>query len=140
MLAWQIYISTEKNINEDASIDASFASWATGLGGDQWIKDLVKANKAQILKESCGYPNYYTAKAKYIIPLIIKDLPQYNGFFVIGEDYVLNGKKNWDIKLEKTKLATITPNKLLYIETLDKANVQSGYSQPLVNGIQGLAL
>ena len=54
MLAWQIYISTEKNINEDASIDASFASWATGLGGDQWIKGLVKANKAQILKESCG--------------------------------------------------------------------------------------
>ena len=84
-------------MNEDASIAASYASWVTGLGGDQWIKDLVTANKAQRLKDSCGYPNYYTAKAQDIIPLITKDLPQYNGFFVIGEDYVLNGKKNWDI-------------------------------------------
>ncbi len=105
-----------------------------------FILESTTPNKAQILKESCGYPNYYTAKAQDIIPLITKDLPQYNGFFVIGEDYVLNGKKNWDIKLDKTKLATITPNKLLYIETWDRANVQSGYSQPLVNGIQGLAL
>jgi len=121
MLGWQIYISTEKNMNEDASIAASFASWITGLGGDQWIKDLVTANKAQRLKDSCGYPNYYTAKAQDIIPLITKDLPQYNGFFVIGEDYVLNGKKNWDIKLDKARLATITPNKLLYIETWDES-------------------
>jgi hypothetical protein len=87
------------------------------IDGYRCIKGLVTANKAQILKESCGYPNYYTAKAQDIIPLITKDLHQYNGFFVIGEDYVLNGKTNWDIKLDKTKIATITPNKVLYIET-----------------------
>ena len=121
MLGWQIYISTEKNMNEDASIAASIASWVTGLGGDQWIKDLVTANKAHRLKDSCGYPNYYTAKAQDVIPLITKDLPKYNGFFVIGEDYVLNGKKNWDIKLDKARLATIAPNKLLYIETWDES-------------------
>jgi len=121
MLGWQIFICTEKNLNEDASTATSVASWVTGLGGDQWIKDLVTANKAQRLKDSCGYPNYYTAKAKDILPLITKDLPQYNGFFVIGEDFLLNGKKNWDIKLDKPRLATITPNKLLYVETWDSS-------------------
>jgi hypothetical protein len=42
MLAWQIYIITEKNINEDAYIAASFASWATDLEETSGLRDWLK--------------------------------------------------------------------------------------------------
>jgi hypothetical protein len=121
MLGWQIYIGTQKSRNQSLADHSAIAKWTTGLGGDRWLSELVQTGRAEKLKESCGYPDFYVSKAKYIVPLISKDLPQYDGFFVVGTDYVLNSKGNWDITIDQAKLSALSPEQTLYIEAWDES-------------------
>jgi hypothetical protein len=62
MLGWQIIIRKQ-------SSETSLASWTAGLGGTDWLDNLVKENKAKHLGGN-GYPISYAAKAGEILPLL----------------------------------------------------------------------
>src|SRR5262249_38147557 len=73
MLGWHISIYKQK----DGSLlpgtavtpkGPRLAVWQTGLGGLDWLDELVKANKAISLGENCGYPCRYTATAECLVP------------------------------------------------------------------------
>ena len=71
MLGWHISVYRQQ---DGGSAPASFgaptstrlAVWQTGLGGLDWIDDLVKQQKAILLGQN-GYPTEYTATAAHVV-------------------------------------------------------------------------
>lgn len=79
MLGWNIdvYRQTDGGASPATAKSpegARLAVWQTGLGGLDWIDELVKAGKAIDLGGN-GYPCRYTAPAKYLIPQISDEPP-----------------------------------------------------------------
>ena len=92
MLGWEIYIH---RLNSDPSLETTkftqesvVAHWRAGLGGYDWIKALVKENKAKALGGN-GYPFLFSAKFHVLQPVILNGAPSHSGPLVIGDDYVL---------------------------------------------------
>lgn len=92
MLGYWISISTLKPEEWDAEshIDrkkAVLADWETGVGGIDWLENLVKEGKATRLL-SDGYPNRYTSTADIVLPLMMGDAikPVDNGIWIFGND------------------------------------------------------
>jgi hypothetical protein len=121
MLGWEIFITRKEPGLNEPSAESSLASWKTGLNGDNWLRDLVKQGLAQDLGSNGGYPHLYSAKAKEIIPIISRGAPAYKGGLVVGEDYVLDGGKNWDININQSKLSKCDPDDVLIIEAWDQS-------------------
>jgi len=79
MLGWNIGVYKLKDGGESPATaesheGARLAIWQTGLGGLDWLDELVKAGKAINLGGN-GYPYRYTVTAENIIPRIIETPP-----------------------------------------------------------------
>lgn len=78
MLGWHISVYRQGDGGVSPATAQSpegtrLAVWQTGVGGLDWLKELVKEGKAIDLGGN-GYPSRYTAITEYLIPLII-DVP-----------------------------------------------------------------
>ena len=113
MLGWQVFVINESDVDKKSMI-----SWSTGFDGLAWLDELVKQGLAQDLGGS-GYPNKYSGKASIILPKIVPSLPSYEGKLVIGDDYVLEVGKNWEIKINQSKIDACEPDQQLTIEVWD---------------------
>jgi hypothetical protein len=113
MLGWQVFV-----LNESDAEGESLISWSTGFDGLSWLDELVKQGLAQDLGGN-GYPNKYIVKASIILPKIVPSLPSYEGKLVIGDDYVLEAGKNWEIKIRQSKIDACSPDEILLIEAWD---------------------
>jgi hypothetical protein len=111
MLGWQVYLKRDS--------DALIAAWCVGLGGLDWLDDLVKQGLAEDLGGN-GYPCYYSAKAEIILPKIISSPPiNENAKVTLGEDYILDTKDSWDVKINQNQIKNCQPDEILTIEAWD---------------------
>jgi hypothetical protein len=117
MLGWEVIVQKESDVNQAGQ---SLMSWTTGLGGLSWLDELVKQGLAQDLGGN-GYPNKYSGHASIILPKIVPVLPNYEGKFVIGDGYVLEGGENWAIKINQPKIDACSPDEKLLIEAWDRS-------------------
>lgn len=99
MLGWQIIIRKE-------SAETSLASWTAGLGGTDWLDDLVRNNKAKNLGGN-GYPNNYSAQASVILPLLTIELIDLIGGGII--------------RLKTDRITGCSENENLIIEAWDQS-------------------
>ena len=111
MLGWQVIISKG---------DDTLCSWSTGIGGLEWLDELVKEGKAED-QGGNGYPNLYSAKAKEILTVLSEGAPKYSGPTVIGDDYIRIGGLNDVIKIDRSKLNNCSPDDQLTIEAWDQS-------------------
>ena len=116
MLGWKIYITQESSTDKSEYL----MIWSAGIGGLDWLDQLVKDGLAQDLGGN-GYPDRYSAKAAVILPMVVPVLPNYEGKFVIGDDYVLAGGEHWGIKLNQSKIDACSPEETLIIEAWDES-------------------
>jgi hypothetical protein len=116
MLGWQIYITQESSPENSQSL----MSWCAGIGGLDWLDQLVKDGLAQDLGGN-GYPNKYSAKAAVLLPKIVPILPNNEGKFVLGDNYVLSGNEHWGIKINQSKIDACSPDEILLIEAWDES-------------------
>jgi hypothetical protein len=111
MLGWQVYVKQEP--------DTLIASWRIGMGGLDWLDSLVKQGLAQDLGGN-GYPCKYSAKAEIILPKIISSPPiNENAKVTLGDDYILDTKDSWDIKMNQDQIKNCQPSEILTIEAWD---------------------
>jgi hypothetical protein len=116
MLGWKIYITQESSTDKSKSL----MSWSSGIGGLDWLDQLVKDGLAQDLGGN-GYPCKYSAKAGVILSKIAPLLPNYAGKFAIGDDNVLVGEKHWEIRVNQPKIDACSPDETLLIEAWDES-------------------
>lgn len=111
MLGWQVYVKHEP--------DTLIASWCVGIGGLDWLDELVKQGLAQELGGN-GYPCKYTAKAQAIIPKILLSPPiNKNTNPTLGDDYIIDTQDSWDVKINKEVARNYKPSEMLTIEAWD---------------------
>jgi len=96
MLGWHIsvYHQADKGSSPATTMSPTgkrLAVWQTGLGGLNWINELVEKGKAVDLGGN-GYPSRYTARAKHLIPYIKDGPPLAKKIWSSDEDDILTEK------------------------------------------------
>jgi hypothetical protein len=129
MLGWEIFIyrtdSSEPPEDWNARTkwpeECYLASWLTGLGGNDWLKQLVTKGAAKDLSDNVGYPDKYISTVGAVLPLIVDGPPEGKNPLVIGDDYVM--PENWSgkIRLNEKALALCKPDDTLLIEAWDQS-------------------
>jgi len=112
MLGWEIFVKSR---------DQTIASWMMGSSGTSWLRELVKEGKATDVAINCGYPHVFSMKARDLIPILINGIPQSGGGLVIGENYVIDGNRIWDLNINAELLANCSPDDELVIDAWDQS-------------------
>lgn len=79
MLGWHVAVYRQKEgflspAKWETPEGTRLAVWQTGIGGLDWLDELVKAGKAINLGGN-GYPGRYTANAECVVPRIMEHPP-----------------------------------------------------------------
>ena len=124
MLGWKICI--HRHVPEPYSLttrltnETVIATWVVGLGGLDWLNELVKGGKAEDF--CCGvYPDVYLVKAKNLLPKLSSVPPRKKGPLVIGDDHILPGGWIGEVKIDQAKRAECLPEEQLVIEAWDQS-------------------
>ena len=125
MLGWAIGVYRQK----DSSLSpakwetpegARLAVWQTGLGGLDWLDELVKAGKAIDLGGN-GYPNRYTANAACLLPHIMEDPPGARANWLIEAGDVVTDKWEGRTVTDPGTASLCRPDEWLLVEAWDES-------------------
>lgn len=90
------------------------ATWESGLGGIEWLEQLVKGGQAhQLLDE--GYPCRFVAAARDVLPLLASGEPPFHGAQRMSGDW-LRG-----VQLFPDRIAACSPGQVLTIDAWDRS-------------------
>src|SRR5689334_11844949 len=97
MLGWHISVYRQKDgglspATAETLHGSRLAVWQTGLGGLDWLDELVETHKAVSLGENGGYPCRYTATADCLVPHIIDTPPQARRHWALGSGDIVDEK------------------------------------------------
>jgi len=116
MLGWEILI---QRVNPERPLpERVLARWVIGPRGLDWLDQLVKEGKAELLLDG-GYPTRFAAVARDVLPKLAGAPPRHDGPLVIGEDYILPGGWPRDVRIDRDKLSACPPDEKLVIEAWD---------------------
>lgn len=122
MLGWEFFIRRQAGTaTAPRKTNAPLlASWMAGLGGTEWLDDLVSAGIAVHL-DGNGYPTRYSIPAGALVEVLGHGLPKHDGPLVIGDDYVVPGGWAGNAKIDLASLQSLAPNELLLVEAWDQS-------------------
>ena len=80
MLGWHISVFRQTDggsspATPDSKEGVRLAVWQTDVDGLKWLEELAKKGQAIELGGN-GYPNYFTAQARFIVPRIVSGPPK----------------------------------------------------------------
>jgi hypothetical protein len=116
MLGWEFFIARKT----DAPGSPALATWRAGLGGTDWLKDLVGKGLAVDLGGN-GYPDRYEISARTLVSTLAQGPPKHGGPSVIGDNYFLPEGWTSEAKIDFTRLRRLDPNEVLLVEVWDQS-------------------
>lgn len=122
MLGWYfcIYAQSDMLTNQSAANTPKLASWEAGIGGTEWLNDLVKLGQATE-NGGNGYPLRFSVSAGVLLSVLKVGLPKHDGILVIGDDYVLPSGWTGNAQIDFERLRRIDPNELLLVDAWDQS-------------------
>lgn len=125
MLGWHISVYRQQDEGTSPATAETpegkrLAVWQTGLGGLEWLKELVKAGKAIDLGGN-GYPCRYTALAQHLIAELVDNPPKANQNWTFDQgDVLLEG---WEGKtvIDRAAVADCRPDEWLLVDAWDES-------------------
>jgi hypothetical protein len=125
-LGWHISIYRQKN---DGTGPASFgaprgtrlAVWQTGLGGLEWLDDLVKKQKAIDLGGNGGYPNEYTSMAAHIVPQLRDGPPEARPVWTFDSGDIITPQWLGKTTKDPRAMEACRPDEWLIIQAWDES-------------------
>jgi hypothetical protein len=125
MLGWHISIYRQK---DGGSSPATFptpegtrlAVWQTGIGGLDWLNELVKAGKAIDLGGN-GYPCRYTAAAEYLMPMITDSPAGARDTWLREAGDVITDKWEGTTVVDSAAVTLCRPDEWLLVEAWDES-------------------
>ena len=125
MLGWHIsiYQQADKETSPATSMSPKgkrLAVWQTGLGGLDWIDELVKEGKAIDLGGN-GYPSRYTAMTAHLIPNIVNGPPLAKKTWSSDEGDILTEKWEGKTVIDQTEVANCLLDEWLLVEVFDES-------------------
>lgn len=112
MLGWWITLSTQSPNERDASPRdkaraAILAQWEVGVGGLDWIRQMVETGQAHQLKTG-GYPSRYTAHLADVC-------------VALGDGAVIKPKRGGQFDWHADRIAVCSPDQTLTIDAWDQS-------------------
>jgi hypothetical protein len=125
MLGWHISVFKQRNDGASPATAESehgtrLAVWQTGLGGLDWLEELLKAGKA-ISLGGTGYPCRYTATAEYLLPRIIETPPGARTVWVCQAGDIIADKWEGRTVVDREAATHCRPNEWLLVEAWDES-------------------
>ena len=125
MLGWHIsiYHQADKGTLPATSTSPKgkrLAVWQTGLGGLDWIDELVKERKAIDLGGN-GYPSRYTAIAEHLISHIVDGPPLAKKIWSSDEGDILTEKWEGRTVVDQAEVKNCRPDEWLMVEVFDES-------------------
>ena len=96
------------------------AVWQAGFNGPAWIFELARAGKAMDLG-GIGYPYWFTAPAREILPRIMEKPPGARDHWIANETDVFIGPWAGETKVDRAVAEKCTPDEWLIIEAWDES-------------------
>jgi len=125
MLGW--HISLYRQIDNgaapataDSPTGTRLAVWQTGLGGLDWIEELVKEGKAINLGGN-GYPCRYTATAENLIQRIGDEPPGARRIWGHDPGDILTEKWEGKTAIDRNTMTLCRPEEWLLVEAWDES-------------------
>jgi len=98
------------------------AAWQTGSAGMDWIEALLRESHGQTVWNNYGYPNRYTAQAKYICPVLLAGPPHARDIWVVGEgDIVAGPMSHRRSRFDRDAIQACAMDEWLAIEVWDES-------------------
>ena len=125
MLGWHISVYRQKdNGASPATMESPqstrIAVWQTGLGGLDWLDELVKEGKSIFLGGD-GYPLRYTATAEHLIPRIVDGPPEANAVWGHDPQDILTEKWAGKTVIDRAAITACRPDEWLLVEGFDES-------------------
>jgi hypothetical protein len=125
MLGWHISVYRQADGGASPATAESVrgervAVWQTGLGGLDWVYELVEAGRALHLGDN-GYPYWYTATAENLIPRIEAGPPEANLVWRYDEGDILTDKWEGKTVIDRAATAACRPDEWMLIEAWDES-------------------
>ena len=125
MLGWHISVYQQRDGGSSpAAFDSAqgkrLAVWQTGLGGLDWLNELVKAGKAIDLGGN-GYPCRYTATAANLLPRFIQGPPAAREHWVCEPTDIITDKWEGKTVIDHFAAAQSQGDEWLIVEAWDES-------------------
>lgn len=122
MLGWWILIQRRVPDGQDdtGTREVTVATWTVGLGGLDWLNDLVVEGRAVDLGGN-GYPDRYTITAGELRKVISAGPPRPKGPDVIGDDYFRPGNWIGRAEVNRAELDACPEQEILEVEAWDES-------------------
>lgn len=120
MLGWEILVTRQDQTASDAKVGDGtlLARWVVGLGGIDWLDELVSADQATDLGGS-GYPARWLVCAGMLRSIFRKGIAKSTDPLVIGDDYAMPSGWSQFETLEQQQLDLLDPTEALMVEAWD---------------------
>jgi hypothetical protein len=99
---------------------ARLAVWQTAWDGLRWLDELMKQEKAIDLG-GCGYPNRYTARARFLTGYVRVGPPHAKAVWSSGPQDVITDKWEGKTVLDVAESAACDPDEWLIVEAWDES-------------------
>jgi hypothetical protein len=125
MLGWHISVYKQTDGGSAPATARSpegprIAVWQTGLGGLEWLDDLVRAEKAIELPGN-GYPSRYTATAEHILPRLSPEPPLARAHWLLDAGDIVTEKWAGRTVVDRGLAEQCRPDEWLLIEAWDES-------------------
>ncbi|HMG86731.1 MAG TPA: hypothetical protein VK574_13455 [Terracidiphilus sp.] len=125
MLGWHISVYKQKDGGESPAAFATpegtrVAVWQTGIGGLDWLNELVKAGKAVDLGGN-GYPCRYTAPAQHLMSAIADSPPMARDNWLSGAGDLITNKWEGKTVVDGDAVTICRPDEWLLVEAWDES-------------------
>lgn len=125
MLGWHISVYRQTDggalpATKESAEGTRLAVWQTGLGGLDWLDELVKAGRAVYLGGN-GYPFRYTATAGHLIPRVVDEPPGAHRVWVHDSDDILTEKWEGRTVIDHAAAAACQTEEWLLVEAWDES-------------------
>jgi hypothetical protein len=110
MLGWDIFVKRQS----DSEKSPALAAWETGLGGIDWLEDLV-------FKGGDGYPLRYLIPGGTVAAILAQGVPKGTGPLVLGDDYVQPSGWTGRVRVDIARMRTVDPSEMLLVEAWDQS-------------------
>ena len=118
MAGWNILVSqrTPEELEEapGAHGEGLLAHWEAGIGGIEWLEQLVDAGQARRLSDD-GFPRRYVAAAGDVLPLLASGTPPFHGVQRMSGDWLRH------VQLHPERIAACPPGQPLTIDAWDRS-------------------
>ncbi|WP_372380082.1 hypothetical protein [Xanthomonas sp. NCPPB 1062] len=98
------------------------AIWQARIDGIQWLKKLVSENCAKLVVNGNGYPDIFSAQARWVAPILLQGPPGARDVWIVGEGDIVDGPiSSRRSRFYREAILGCEPNDWLVIEVWDES-------------------